>query len=66
MNVTRELEIRHKLVALQRRTPRLRQVNDSTVQKIEDAVRLVVPIYKYTNLGELNALLSTQQVEAYR
>jgi len=66
LRISRELEIKYNLVRLQKRSLLQRPEDESTVQKIEQAIEDVVPNYKYTNLGELNALLSGYQVEAYR
>jgi hypothetical protein len=72
LRISRELEIKHSLVKLRmndlRQTEALR-INDgqeSTGQRIEKAIDAIVPNYKYTNLSELNALLKTYHVEAYR
>jgi hypothetical protein len=72
LRISRELEIKHSLVKLrikdvqQMQALRTTDGQESTGQKIEKALEAVIPNYKYTNLSELNALLKTYHVEAYR
>ena len=66
LKISKELEVKYNLVRLQKRSMRQRQEEESTVQKIEEAVLKVVPNYRYTNLEELNAALAAYHVQAYR